>query len=95
YFNFIFQGHLCQLLSFLTSLGGGIEKFCFKLSIVTFLSINAFAATQANTTDNRNFNIPKHYFNDNELYDKTNSTYKKFQGINYYAKSSKQYINNI
>ncbi|EEA8549012.1 hypothetical protein HRB87_001439, partial [Campylobacter jejuni] len=56
---------------------------------------NAFAATQANTTDNRNFNIPKHYFNDNELYDKTNSTYKKFQGINYYAKSSKQYINNI
>lgn len=32
--------------------GGGIEKFCFKLSIVTFLSINAFAATQANTTDN-------------------------------------------
>ncbi|EEU6864742.1 hypothetical protein HEI67_001326, partial [Campylobacter jejuni] len=53
-----------------------IEKFCFKLSIVTFLSINAFAATQANTTDNRNFNIPEHYFNDNELYDKTNSTYK-------------------
>ncbi|EHD2408531.1 hypothetical protein ACAR76_001681, partial [Campylobacter jejuni] len=45
-------------LSFLTSWGGGIEKFCFKLSIVTFLSINAFAATQANTTDNRNFNIP-------------------------------------
>ncbi|HEF1986480.1 TPA: hypothetical protein R8X19_000486, partial [Campylobacter jejuni] len=75
--------------------GGGIEKFCFKLSIVTFLSINAFAATQANTTDNRNFNIPEHYFNDSELYDKTNSTYKKFQGINYYAKSSKQYINNI
>ncbi|EPG0430114.1 hypothetical protein ACU5VJ_000960, partial [Campylobacter jejuni] len=29
-----------------------MEKFCFKLSIVTFLSINAFAATQANTTDN-------------------------------------------
>ncbi|MGQ2732078.1 hypothetical protein ACT6DT_08675, partial [Campylobacter jejuni] len=28
-----------------------MEKFCFKLSIVTFLSINAFAATQANTTD--------------------------------------------
>ncbi|WP_435373997.1 hypothetical protein, partial [Campylobacter jejuni] len=27
-------------------MGGGIEKFCFKLSIVTFLSINAFAATQ-------------------------------------------------
>ncbi|MFK0546819.1 MULTISPECIES: hypothetical protein, partial [Campylobacter] len=25
-----------------------MEKFCFKLSIVTFLSINAFAATQAN-----------------------------------------------
>ncbi|WP_430641037.1 hypothetical protein, partial [Campylobacter jejuni] len=24
-----------------------MEKFCFKLSIVTFLSINAFAATQA------------------------------------------------
>ncbi|MFU9761466.1 hypothetical protein ACNGRS_07620, partial [Campylobacter jejuni] len=24
-------------------MGGGIEKFCFKLSIVTFLSINAFA----------------------------------------------------
>ncbi|MEJ3896185.1 hypothetical protein WGW31_08840, partial [Campylobacter jejuni] len=48
YFNFIFQGHLCQLLSFLTSRGGGIEKFCFRLSIVTFLSINAFAATQAN-----------------------------------------------
>ncbi|MFD3130439.1 hypothetical protein ACFVIR_08350, partial [Campylobacter jejuni] len=23
-----------------------MEKFCFKLSIVTFLSINAFAATQ-------------------------------------------------
>lgn len=41
--------------------GGGIEKFCFKLSIVTFLSINAFAATQANTTDNRNFNIPEHF----------------------------------
>ncbi|CEF57779.1 TPA: hypothetical protein R9A08_001621 [Campylobacter jejuni] len=38
-------------------MGGGIEKFCFKLSIVTFLSINAFAATQANTKDNRNFNI--------------------------------------
>ncbi|MCW1563375.1 hypothetical protein, partial [Campylobacter jejuni] len=48
-----------------------MEKFCFKLSIVTFLSINAFAATQANTTDNRNFNIPEHYFNDNELYDKS------------------------
>ncbi|WP_435521730.1 hypothetical protein, partial [Campylobacter jejuni] len=28
-----------------------MEKFCFKLSIVTFLSINAFAATQAHTTD--------------------------------------------
>ncbi len=55
---------------------GRYREFCFKLSIVTFLSINAFAATQANTTDNRNFNIPKHYFNDNELYDKTNSTYK-------------------
>ncbi|MGJ9128450.1 hypothetical protein ACI2DS_08470, partial [Campylobacter jejuni] len=27
-----------------------MEKFCFRLSIVTFLSINAFAATQANTT---------------------------------------------
>ncbi|EFC30881.1 putative periplasmic protein [Campylobacter jejuni subsp. jejuni 1336] len=32
--------------------------------------------TQANTTDNRNFNIPEYYFNDNKLYDKTNSTYK-------------------
>lgn len=30
--------------------GGDIEKFCFKLSIITFLNINAFAATQANTT---------------------------------------------
>ncbi|HEG2604262.1 TPA: hypothetical protein SCV11_000028 [Campylobacter jejuni] len=76
-------------MAILTLTGGGIEKFCFKLSIVTFLSINAFAATQANTTDNQNFNIPEHYFNDNELYDKTNSTYKKLQGINYYAKSFK------
>ncbi|MCW1695037.1 hypothetical protein OLT92_05840, partial [Campylobacter jejuni] len=50
--------------------GGGYREILFKLSIVTFLSINAFAATQANTTDNRNFNIPEHYFNDSELYDK-------------------------
>ncbi|HEB9422344.1 TPA: hypothetical protein RZK55_000028 [Campylobacter jejuni] len=59
--------------------GGGIAKFRLALSLFlssTYLSINAFAATQANTTDNRNFNIPEHYFNDNELYDKTNSTYK-------------------
>lgn len=67
----------------------GYREFWFRLSIVIFLSVNAFATTQANTTDNRNFNIPEHYFSNNELYDKSNSTYKKLQGINYYAKSSK------
>lgn len=46
-----------------------------------------------NTTDNRKFDIPEHYFSNNELYDKSNSTYKKLQGINYYAKNSKQDIN--
>lgn len=39
-------------MAILTLTGRDIEKFCFKFSIVTFLSINDFAATQANTTDN-------------------------------------------
>lgn len=76
----------------------GIAKFHLTLSLFlssTFMSLEAFAATQAKSLDNKTFYIPRHSFSDSQVYDMVNKNFKLLNGINYYGVQSHLNLSNI